>query len=121
MMILGHVQALFSHLEDYLRNGDLLPGPNMHRLSTEFPAYEFPTGDPNVRALARKLRQRDEWLLCAWAADGPSKRVTVTIPELGEVKLQARPCGSVYRAWLREGKPVLRLVDRDEEVPTAGL
>ena len=30
MVILGRVHALFSHQEAFLRQGDLLPGPNKH-------------------------------------------------------------------------------------------
>ena len=56
MVALARVHALFSHLEMFLRQGDLLPGPNHHRFSKDLPAYEFPSGDPNVRVVARKLR-----------------------------------------------------------------
>lgn len=121
MMVLGHAQALFSHLEDFLRNGDLLPGPDKHRWSTDLPAYEFPTGDAEARVVARKHRQRQEWLVTAWAAGGPEREVGVDIPELGKVELLVRPSGSVYRATLKAGKPDLVLVDDDGMDPTAGL
>ena len=68
LMALGRVQALFSHLDEFLRESDLLPGPSMHAWSTDQPAYELPTGDPDARVLCRKHREREEWLLCAWAA-----------------------------------------------------
>ena len=58
MMLLARAQALFSHLEDFLRSGDLLPGPHRHRWSEDQPAYELPAGDDNVRVLARRHRQR---------------------------------------------------------------
>ncbi|MHC4404455.1 MAG: hypothetical protein ACYTG0_32785, partial [Planctomycetota bacterium] len=45
MMVLARAHALFSHLEDFLRSGDLLPGPKKHRWSKDQPAYELPTGD----------------------------------------------------------------------------
>ncbi|NPV46411.1 MAG: hypothetical protein HPY69_05615 [Armatimonadetes bacterium] len=121
MMVLGQAHALFSHLEEFLRHGDLLPGPNRHRWSTDLPAYEFPTGDPEVRVLARRHRTRPEWLVTAWAAGGPDRQVWVEIPQLGRVRLRARDCGSVYRAVLDDGRPRLRLVDVRGMWPSAGL
>jgi hypothetical protein len=121
MTVLAHAHALFSHLEGLLRNGDLLPGPDQHRWSKDLPAYEFPTGDPDARVLARKHRERNEWLVTAWAAGGDDREVTVTVPELGEVRVKARKCGSVYRGSLRDGAPVLRLVDEDGMEPTKGM
>jgi len=121
LMALGQVHALFSHLEEFLRQGDLLPGPNMHRWSKDLPAYELPTGDEGVRVLARRHQKRSEWLLTAWAATGEDRQVTVEVPGLGQVTLEARACGSVYRAVVKQGKPALRLVDKDGMVPTAGL
>ena len=108
---LAHVHATFSHLEDFLRNGDLLPGPDKHRISKDSPAFEFPTGDKNVRVLARKHRQRAEWLVTAWVAEGDAREVTVTIPDLGEIKLQARPDGAVYLASLKDGQLSLTQID----------
>lgn len=119
MMVLARVQALFSHLEGFLRDGKLLPGPNRHRWSGDLPAYEFPTGDANVRVLVRKHNRRREWLITAWAAGGEDRGGSVTIPELGLVSVQARACGSVYRATLREGRPLLTLVDVNGMLPTA--
>ena len=101
---LAHIHALFSQLEDFLRNGDLLPGPDRNRISKDVPAYEFPTGDATVRVLARKHRQRAEWLVTAWAAAGEARDVNVTIPEVGALKLRARPDGAIYRVTLKDGK-----------------
>jgi len=117
MMVLGRVHAIFSHEEELLRGGDLLGGPNRHRWSKDLPACELPTGDPAARAVARKHRKRGQWLLTAWAAGGGDRRVTVTVPTLGRVALQARRRGSVYRAVLRDGKAVLRRVDEDRGKP----
>jgi hypothetical protein len=111
MMILGRVHALFSHHEELLRKGDLLPGPMKHRWSKDLPACEFPTGDAAARVVARKHRERDEWLVTAWAAGGDDREVAVAIPKLGRVQLEARAVGSVYRAVLRDGKPSLKLQD----------
>jgi len=118
-VVLAHAHALFSRVDDFLRQGDLLPGPDKHRWSKDQPACEFPTGDPDARVLARRHRKRDEWLLTAWAAGGRDRSVTVTIPDLGPVTLLARDCGTVYRAALRGGKPSLEQLDADGMFPTA--
>ena len=104
----AHVHAAFSQLEDFLRNGDLLPGPAKHRISKDSPAFEFPTGDKNARVLARKHRQRAEWLITAWVADGEARDVTVQIPELGEIRLHARPDRAVYIASLGAGGNLIK-------------
>ena len=99
-----------SHVEDLLREGDLLPGPDRHRISRADPAYEFPTGDPTARVLVRRHNQRPEWLLTAWAAAGEAREVTVTVPDLGEVQLLAMPEAAVYRAVIEDGAAVLDAV-----------
>jgi hypothetical protein len=119
IVILAHAQALFSHQEEFLRNGDLLPGPQRHRWSTDQPAYEFPTGDPEARVLARRHKTRPEWLLTAWAAGGKDRDVTAAVPELGQVTLRARSCGSVYRATSPGGKPAVAWLDKNGMLPTA--
>jgi len=121
MIALGRVHALFSHMESFIRNGDLLPGPDRHKWSTDQPAYELPAGDATVRVLARKHRDRDEWLISAWAAGGNDRHVEVDVPELGKVSLHARTAGSVYRARLTEGQSRLVLVDTDGRHPTSRL
>jgi hypothetical protein len=119
MLVLGRAHALFSHLEDDIRNGDLLPGPRMHRWSSDRPAYEIPTGEADARVVARKHRQRDTWLVTAWAAGGEDRDVTVTILGLGELKLHARDCGTVYRVTHENGRPRLELLDPDGMRPSA--
>jgi hypothetical protein len=111
MVVLSRVHALFSHYEEFLRRGDLLPGPNKHLYATDQPAYEFPTGNPAQRVLARKLPNQPRWLITAWASDGVEGPATVDIPELGKATLQARAVGSVYLATLRSRKAGLRQVD----------
>ena len=108
MMVLARVHARFSHLEDWLRQGRLLPGPARHRWSKDLPACEFPTGDASARVVVRKHLKRPAWLATAWAAAGKDRPVTVTIPSLGRVRLVAGARGSVYRLTLRDGKPVVR-------------
>lgn len=95
MPILSHAQALFSWLEPIVRTSELLAGPNKHALNNSFNAYEFPTGFANTRVVARKVNGKNEWLICAWAADGILRDVTVDIPTLGKYTINARPEGTV--------------------------
>ncbi len=71
--------------------------------------------------VARKHRQKQQWLITAWAAGGPEREVRVEIPELGKTKLLARPSGTVYTATVKAGKTELTIVDKDDMNPTAGL
>ena len=50
-----------------------------------------------------------------------SKRVTVEIPELGAVTLEARECGSVYRETIEGGQGRVVRLDEDGMLPTKGL
>ena len=118
MTTLSQVQALFSYLESDVRNSDLLPGPNKHAKSTDQPAYEFPTSSEGTRVVARKLKTQNKWIVTAWAADGISRPVKVTIPILGTVTLAARASGSVYVATLKDKKPQLLLTDPNAMTPT---
>jgi hypothetical protein len=110
MIALADTHATFSHLERYLRDGDLLPGPARHRWSKQNPAYEFPTGHAGARVLARRMKHTDEWLITAWAADGVARDVSVEIPGLGKVDLVARPAGHVCTATLSDGEPLVTAV-----------
>lgn len=95
-VLLGSVHALFTHYDAFLTSGDLLPGPNMGRISTDLPAYELPTGDAAVRCVARKLRASSIWLVTVWVTSGNDRTVTVTVPNRGALTLRARRCGTVY-------------------------
>jgi len=95
IMILSRVHAQFTWLEPFLRKGTLLPGPKRHVWAKDQPAYEFPTGDPGLRVLARRLGT--ELLVCAWAADGADRDVTVELPAAGTTTLRARATGALYR------------------------
>ena len=107
----SHIHALFSQYEPLIREGDLLPGPMQHPISKSDPAYEFPTGDATARVLVRKQREKTEWLVTAWAADGVDRAVQIQVPELGRIEVQARVCGSVYRATLVKGQVTLVQLD----------
>lgn len=123
MIVFARVHALFSHLESDLRASDLLPGPDRHVWSKDQPAYSFPCGDETAHVLARKVREASRWLIAAWAAAGDDRTVTVTIPELGEVSVEVRATGSVYRAvpGSEEGSAKLERLDPDGRQPTAHL
>jgi len=118
----GHAHALFSWLEDYLRNGDLLPGDGQNSITASLPSYEFATGDSTAHVVARKKQTSNDWLISAWAQAGTDRDVTVTIPVLDTVTVNARLAGSVYTAKLdSDGKPVLTLIDIDALNPTDGI
>lgn len=121
LMALGQAQALFSHLDGFVRNSDLLPGPDKHLWSKELPAYEFLTGSRELRVLARKHKQKPEWLIVAWDAKGTGRTVEVDIPQLGKISLKARGAGSVYHAKLDQGRPTLTLIDKYGQYPTKGM
>lgn len=128
MIALGEVHALFSHYEAFLRDGTLLPGPALHRFSKgkpadkQVPAYEFvcPGGtcDRRLRVLVRKHATNSEWLIVAWATSGADTETTITVPELGEVTVNARAGGSLYHAKLNAGSAALELIDVDPLHPT---
>jgi len=46
--------------------------------------------------LARKKTASNDWLVCAWSADGVTTNVTVVIPTLGTVTVQAVASGNLY-------------------------
>ena len=106
LILLSHAHATFTHLEDFLRSGDLLPGDGSHFYSIDLygkpswphPSYEFRTTEnsPTARVAARKMQNDEEWLVVAWTADGPDRQIGVTIPNLGELNLMARAEGSLY-------------------------
>ncbi|RCJ23230.1 hypothetical protein A6S26_01340 [Nostoc sp. ATCC 43529] len=139
LTIQGHAHALFSHLEEYLRKGDLLPGPNLHpyQSSTKvLPAMEFPAEGqtqqvqsrwglvtiPTARVLARKISGQDRWLVTAWANVGSDRDIKVKIDnKLGTLTLRARKAGSVYVVKLVNGLVQQTLIDSNAMNPTKFL
>lgn len=130
MEALGRVHALYSHMEDMLRNGDLLKGDkDEHREKVDSryngqPSYEFYTGDENVRVIVRKHKTKNLWLASAWAAEGDARTVIVAVPDLGDVQLEARPAGSVYLITASQPidyeppVPHVTLIDTDAMLPS---
>jgi hypothetical protein len=147
----SHTHALFTHLEPFLRNGDLVQGAT-HQGSTRHPYDQDPSGSPAVPyyalklknewkdqpagtegtgtsvggpqafVLARKMRGEQRWLITAWANQGADRNVVATLPGVGDVTLQARISGTVYIATLSaSGTIVLRLLDVNPMDPTALL
>ncbi|MFS0515853.1 hypothetical protein ACEYW6_14220 [Nostoc sp. UIC 10607] len=139
LTIQGHAHALFSHLEEYLRKGDLLPGPKLHPYQSYtkvLPAMEFtaegqtqqlqgrwgPVTVPTARVLARKISGEDRWLVTAWANVGNDRDVRVKIDnKLGTLTLRARKAGSVYVVKLVNGLVQQTLIDSDGMNPTKNL
>lgn len=125
MTALGHAHALFSHLEEFLRDGDLLPGPLQHSRDPKLPAYEFSDPTKGVRVFVRRLRKQDKWLIAAWAANGEARDIVVSIPELGQMTVNARPAGSVYLASMKAQagntppETAIELLDADPMNPSA--
>ncbi len=119
MVAFSRVHALFSHLESHIRNGELVAGPDRNRFSKDQPAYELPTGSAEHRVVARKHREKREWLIAAWAPGGREAEVTVEVPGAGRATLLARPGGSVYTASLADDGIALEPQDPDPLRPTA--
>jgi hypothetical protein len=116
MIVFARVHALFSHYEDYIRDGELLPGPNKHVMMKAQPAYEFPTGDKDVRVVARKRKGKNQWIVAAWAAGGKTRSVKVDIPSAGRLELTARPCGGVYIVTRTGDRITTRQIDAKVKV-----
>jgi hypothetical protein len=119
MVVLSHVHALFSQLETFTDNSDLISGPQHHALSYDQPAYEFTNtaGYAQDRVLARKSRSANQWLVTAWAADGVTNNVTVTIPTVGNLTVAAVPSASVYQVTMTGTNVQQTLLDEYASFP----
>lgn len=113
MLSVSHAHALFSWIEADLRNSQLLPGPQPHAWNKEHPAYEFSTGHKDTRVLVRRVNNANRWLIGAWSADGVERDVTVTVPNLSDYRLRARPAGTIHLVEQQESKRSVRWLDED--------
>lgn len=115
-MALGEVHARFSWLDDYIFDGDLLPGVGAGRIKKQLPPFEFAAtrkaGDfyapiPEVRVIVRKRKLQDSWLVVLWSPEvgSPTTAVTTgldqlvyvnTIPGLPPIQFVAGGEGSIY-------------------------
>jgi hypothetical protein len=130
MLALGEVHALFSHYEDFLHDGALVPGPGVHRFTaklaatSQVPAYELACDTTTKlcsrknRVLARKHATKNEWIVVAWSASGADENVTVDLPGAGAIAVSCRAAGSFYHVVKDVGAPVISLIDEDPLRPT---
>jgi len=134
VIAMGEVHALYSHLDEFLYEGRVLPNAHgdshpFQRWVTPFPLYEqyaYPVGAPftgprdaTVRVVARANAAGDAWLVAGWAASGADRDVDVELPTpLGRMTLRMRRAGSVYRITRSAGSSTVTLVDLDARRPT---
>lgn len=129
-MDMSRVQALFSHVEDYLREGDLVNGSYMHPfnvLTEPIPLYCLdivgePQGNgisPGVYVLARKMPSALKWLVTAWAQQGNDREVVAVLPGAGEITVNARVAGTVYIVSQTNGALSMHVLDPDPMNPSA--
>lgn len=141
MIALGEVHALFSHLEEYIFDGQVLVNAHgdthrfTHWIETPFALYEqyaypvgaefrgphdtSPTIDSSVRVVIRKRNGADDWLVAGWVAEGSDREVDVELPApLGRTTLHFRRAGSVYRLSRSGSTTTATLVDLDAMRPT---
>lgn len=140
MFAMGEVHALYSHLEEFIFDGQVLTNAHgdMHPFThwiEPFALYEqyaypvgaefrgphdsSPTCDRTVRVVIRKRNGHDEWLVAGWVSEGADREVDVELPApLGRTTLHFRRGGSVYRLSRSGGTTESWLVDLDAMRPT---
>ena len=130
-MALGEVHARFTWLDEYILDGDLLPGVGSGKIKSYLPPYEFTAnkkvGDfyapiPDIRVLVRKRKQQDKWLVVLWAAEQGTPLTAVTtspdklawvkdIPGLPPIEFTASGEGSIYTVVRTDGNLVITRMD----------
>lgn len=95
LAVLSRVHARFSYLERFVRNSQLLPGSERH-IWGEHPAYEFASGNDNLRVLVRKHDTAAAWLVSAWSAVPAAREGVIDLPGYGRLALAGAPGGKVY-------------------------
>lgn len=112
----ARVYATFTHLDDFVFEGELVEGPHKHifweqrHMDERNPGYVLDNphelfrdsgGDfgnsreGKVRAVARQMPD-GELLVCVWAADGETREVPVTLPGGEKVTFEATVRGTLY-------------------------
>ena len=131
-MALGEVHARMSWFDEYILDGDLLPGVGSSVVKSYTPPYELPcyrrigslyAQETGVRTLVRKLRSANKWLVVTWAyeqvapdnisvVDGAPKNVYIRdIPGVETMEFLARPEGSIYTIDKSSGSTVVTYHD----------
>lgn len=118
----AHINAFFSHYSDQLLDAELLDGPDNHPYNepcdpiSPKPLGAFrPTGDDTAWVLVRKMNNEAKWLVGAFAATDGDREIVVSVPDLGDITLNARTMGSVYLFEQQDGQIVQEWLD--EELP----
>jgi hypothetical protein len=124
---LGEVHARFSWLDDYILDGDLLPGIDSHPVKPSLPSYELPTynklsiffiRNSGIRCFVRKLRSASKWLIVLWVPETPNGSTGSDlsiwirdIPTVEAIELMARGQGSIYTIDRTSGSTVITQQD----------
>lgn len=138
-IIVGHVHATFSHLENYLRSGSLLPGDydarSLGRSShwnnkdvfdrttgLTYPSYEYIHNDTSQlysKVIARKLDASNDWLICAWKCQDAGDDTTLSVTIAGHVlSVNARRGGTLYHM---DNSGTLTMLDPDSMDPSRSI
>lgn len=120
-ILVAEEHARFSYLDDYIFDGDLLPGNKLNTIKTYAPSYEFiakkifkgfVARDLNTRILARKLKGSNKYLLFLWSIEAATHFTIVDfLPGLPVLELEARRKGSLYTVDLTGSVPVVQWID----------
>lgn len=112
---LGEVHARMSWFDEFIVNGDLLPGVGAHPVKSYVPSMELPTynkigsfytKDSRTRAFVRKLKNSNQWLVVLWSFEQPNGEAVIDgdsvsvyvrdIPGVETLQFLSRPQGSIY-------------------------
>lgn len=130
-MALGEVHARFTWLDDYILDGDLLPGLGGGRIKGWCPGFEFTPktrlGDffisaSSGRVIVRKRKLLDSWLVVLWNPEEGTSLTPVTtapdrlvwvddIPGLPPIQFVAGGEGSIYTVVKSNGSLVITKMD----------
>ena len=116
IMALSRVHAIFSWIEPFTRNSDLLVG-NVRAIwggnKNLLAEFSNTANDKGARVMVRKLKNENKYLLTAWAMTGEDRIVEIEIPSLGKIKVNARKAGTIYHVDNTSGTPIFTVLDND--------